>query len=295
VAFLGFYTTPFVQHSDAVVPPAGEAREEWEIVEDLARPLGITPSSVRELRFLGRFGLRVSPQRLLDGLLRVGPDGDWFGLRPRGLTLSKLRRKPHGIVLADHVATGVLRRKLRHRDKRVHLAPEAIVGEVEALAGLGDGDPHYPFRLIGLRELRSHNSWMHNSPLLLRGGRTHAARVHPDDAAATGLADGDLVCVTSKSGSIELPVKVTDEMTPGTVAVPHGWGHRGGWRLANEQAGGTNVNVLASGAPEDLERLAGMAFLNGIPVRLEPVAQPGAATAATPDEADEADAALASA
>src|SRR3954471_19599261 len=61
VAFLGFYTTRFVQHSDAVVPPAGEAREEWEIVEDLARPLGITPSSVRELRFLGRFGLRVKP------------------------------------------------------------------------------------------------------------------------------------------------------------------------------------------------------------------------------------------
>jgi formate dehydrogenase len=275
VAFLGFYTTPFVQHSDAVVPPAGEAREEWEIVEDLARPLGITPSSVRELRILGRLGVRVSPQRLLDVLLRVGPDGDWFGLRPGGLRLAKLRREPHGIVLAEHIATGVLRRKIRHRDKRVHLAPEAIAAEVEALAS-DTGDPAYPFRLIGLRELRSHNSWMHNSPLLLRGGRTHAARLHPDDAAAVGLDDGSLVCITSKSGSIELPVKVTDEMKPGTVAVPHGWGHRGGWRLANEQAGGTNVNALASGAPEDLERLAGMAFLNGIPVRLEPVAAPGA-------------------
>src|SRR3954453_17297303 len=199
VAFLGFYTTPFVQHSDAVVPPAGEAREEWEIVEDLARPLGITPSSVRELRVLGRFGLRVKPQRLLDLLLRSGPDGDWFGLRPRGLRLSKVRRKPHGIVLAEHVATGVLRRKLRHRDKRVHLAPEQIVAEVERLvsgAAGGGSDPRYPLRMIGLRELRSHNSWMHNSPLLLRGGRTHAARVHPDDAAVVGLADGDLVCVT---------------------------------------------------------------------------------------------------
>jgi anaerobic selenocysteine-containing dehydrogenase len=280
VAFLGFYTTPFVQHSDAVVPPAGEAREEWEIVEDLARPLGITPSSVRELRALGRLGLRVKPQRLLDLLLRTGPDGDWFGLRPRGLRLAKLRRKPHGIVLADHVATGVLRRKLRHRDKRVHLAPEAIVAELERLSAADDAaDPRYPLRMIGLRELRSHNSWMHNSPLLLRGGRTHAARVHPDDAAAIGLSDGDLVCVTSKSGSIELPVKVTDEMTRGTVAVPHGWGHRGGWRLANEVAGGANVNELSSGAPEDLERLAGMAFLNGIPVRLDPVAAPGVAEA----------------
>jgi formate dehydrogenase len=120
---------------------------------------------------------------------------------------------------------------------------------------------------------------MHNSPLLMRGGRVHAARVHPDDAARYGLEDGGLVCVSSKSGAIELQVKVTDEMTPGTVAVPHGWGHRGGWRLAND-AGGANVNALASGAPEDLERLAGMAFLNGIPVRLEPVERPSDAAAA---------------
>jgi anaerobic selenocysteine-containing dehydrogenase len=282
VAFLGFYTTPFVQHSDAVVAPAGEAREEWEIVEDLARPLGITPSSVRELRLLGRLGIRVSPQRLLDLLLRTGPDGDWFGLRPRGLRLSKLRRKPHGIVLAEHVATGVLRRKIRHRGKRLDLAPRAIVAEVEGLAAaaVAASDERFPLRLIGLRELRSHNSWMHNSPLLLRGGRTHSARVHPADAAAVGVADGDTACITSKSGSIELPVKVTDEMTPGTVAVPHGWGHRGGWRLANERAGGVNVNALASGAPEDLERLAGMAFLNGIPVRLDPVARPAEDAAA---------------
>jgi anaerobic selenocysteine-containing dehydrogenase len=279
IAFLGFYTTPFVQHSDAVVAPAGEAREEWEIVEDLAKPLGVTPSSIGPLRALGRLGLRVTPQRLLDLLLRTGPEGDLFGLRPRGIRLSKLRRHPHGIVMAEHIATGVLRRKLRHRDHRVHLAPEAIAADLRRLGEEGPSDPRFPLRLIGLRELRSHNSWMHNSPLLLRGGRTHAARVHPDDAAAHDLADGDHVCISSKSGSIELPVKVTDEMTPGTVAVPHGWGHKGGWRLANG-AGGANVNALASGEPEDLERLAGMAFLNGIPIRLDPVAAEGEAAAA---------------
>ena len=60
-------------------------------------------------------------------------------------------------------------------------------------------------------------------------------------------------------------------MKRGTIAIPHGWGHNGGWQTANA-AGGANVNLLASSEPEDLERLAGMAFLNGIPVRLEPVA-----------------------
>jgi len=282
VAFLGFYTTPFVQHSDAVVAPAGEAREEWEIVEDLSRPLGITPSSLKPLRALGRLGLRVKPQRLLDLLLRTGPDGDLFGLRPSGINLRKLRKHPHGIVLAEHVATGVLRHKLRHRDHRLHLAPQPIAEELERLTAAAAPDPQFPLRLIGLRELRSHNSWMHNSPLLLRGGRTHAARVHPDDATAHGLADGDAVRISSKSGAIEIPVKVTDEMTPGTVAVPHGWGHRGGWRLANG-AGGVNVNALASGDPADLERLAGMAFLNGIPVRLEPVRAVAGGAAAEPE------------
>src|SRR5206468_9725233 len=130
-----------------------------------------------------------------------------------------------------------------------------------------------PLRLIGMRELRSHNSWMHNAPLLLRGGREHALRIHPDDAAAHGLEDGGRARVESKSGAVEVTVLVTDEMTPGTVALPHGWGHHGGWQRANE-LGGANTNLLASAAPEDLEPLAGMAFLNGIPVRLQPVAAP---------------------
>ena len=68
-----------------------------------------------------------------------------------------------------------------------------------------------------------------------------------------------------------MPLVLTDEMTPGTVALPHGWGHRGGWQLANRH-GGANVNLLAGSGAGDLERLAGMAHLNGIPVRLEAVA-----------------------
>jgi formate dehydrogenase len=112
---------------------------------------------------------------------------------------------------------------------------------------------------------------MHNVPKLMQGDRVHAARVHPDDAAASGIDDGALCRVWSASGSIELPAKLTDEVMLGTVAVPHGWGHRGGWRQANA-AGGVNVNLLASSDPAQLERLAGMAFLNGIPVRLEAVA-----------------------
>jgi len=271
LAFLGFFTTPFIQVTDRVVEPPGECRQEWQVVDDLSRRLSVAPYSDRRLRRLARLGFRPSPEQVVDLLLRTGPRGDLFGLRRRGLSLKKLRRHPHGLVLGEHIATGVLGDKLRTPNGRLRLAPPEIVAEVERLdAANADGegdDPRFPLRLIGLRELRSHNSWMHNAPLLMRGGRTHSLRVNPDDAAALGLEDGDGALLESRHGSLTVPVSVTEEMTRGTVALPHGWGHRGGWRLANEHRG-VNFNLLAGGRPEDLERLAGMAHLNGIPVRV---------------------------
>lgn len=289
LAFLGFYTTPFVQHTEAVVPPTGEAREEWEVIESIARRIGTQAAPTDPLRRLGRLGLRLKPPQLLSILLRTGPKGDWFGLKPGGLNVDKLRAAPHGIVTDPHIATGVLGDKLRHPDGRVHLDPAVILAELRRLAATNGSDPEHPLRLIGLRELRSHNSWMHNAPLLMRGGRTQHLRISPVDADALGIEDGDQVRLASKAGALEVGATVTDEMTPGTVALPHGWGHQGGWRLANE-AGGVNVNRLASAEPEDLEPLAGMAFLNGIPVQVErigpgPGAQAAPQAAAAPAEA----------
>jgi anaerobic selenocysteine-containing dehydrogenase len=270
VAFFGFFSQPFAQTTEAVIEPMGESRQEWEIIDDISKRVGLAPYSLPALRKLARLGLRVSPQRLVDLLIRLGPRGDLFGLRRSGLSLRKLREHPHGLVLDEHIATGVLPDKVRHKGGRVRLAPPEIAAELARAASANGDDPAYPLRLIGLRELRSHNSWMHNAPLLMRGGRRQALRVHPEDALDCGLADGSEALVESKSGRVTVPVKVTDEMTPGSVALPHGWGHKGGWRLANE-GGGANVNLLASSDPDDLERLAGMAHLNGIPVRLSPV------------------------
>ncbi len=281
VAFLGFFSKPFIQVTDAVVEPAGEAREEWQVIEELARSIGVQPYSVPALRRLARLGLRLSPRRLVDLLFRIGPAGDRLGLRRSGLTLSKVARSPHGIVLDDHIATGVLRDKIRHRDKRVHLRDPAIASELARLGSVNGDSAEFPLKLIGMRELRSHNSWMHNAPLLMRGGRTHAMRIHPEDAERAGLGDGDRARVVSAAGEVEVPVIVTDEMMPGTVALPHGWGHKGGWRLANK-TDGVNVNLLTPSDPESLERLAGMAHLNGIPVRVEPVVETGAPLAADP-------------
>jgi len=268
--FLSLFTKPFINMTEAVVEPAGEARQEWEIIEDISDRIGIVPSSVLAARWLGRAGVKLSPRRLMDLLLRIGPEGDRFGLRRDGLSMKKLAEAPHGIVLADELEAGVLAGKIRHEDGRVHLCPPEIATEVGRIERDRQGDEGFPLRMIGLRELRSHNSWMHNSQKLMAGDRVHRARINPGDAEAAGIADGDRVRIASAHGEIETEALVTDEVSPGTVAVPHGWGHRAGWETANA-AGGANVNLLTSSEPDDLERLAGMAHMNGVPVRVEAV------------------------
>jgi formate dehydrogenase len=260
----------------------GEARQEWEVIDDISKRIGIAPYSLGALRALARAGLRIKPWQLIDLLLRIGPKGDLFGLRRSGLSLKKVGRSPHGIVLDDHLATGVLHKKVRHASGRVRLDDPEIGSEITRLASLNGGSADFPLRLIGMRELRSHNSWMHNAPLLMRGGRVQSLRMNPDDAAAAGLVDGDMARIGSEAGTVEVPVTVTDEMTRGTVALPHGWGHKGGWRLAND-AGGANYNLLAPSDTDGLERLAGMAHLSGIPVRVEAAADLVAAPAADAD------------
>ena len=112
---------------------------------------------------------------------------------------------------------------------------------------------------------------MHNAPLLMRGDRVHRALMHDEDAAQRRIADGDTVEVSSPHGRIALPVALTRDIVPGTIAIPHGWGHKGtgGWQLAN-RAGGVNVNQLMSSDPGDVEALAGMSSLTGVPVQVAP-------------------------
>jgi anaerobic selenocysteine-containing dehydrogenase len=221
----------------------------------------------------------MQPRALVDPLVRLSAGGDRFGLRRGGLNLGKLLGEhPHGKVVADGLSSGMLRTVVQHGDRRVRLAPPEIADEVRRLHARAD-DAEFPLRLIGMRELRSENSWMHNAPLLMRGGRVHAARMNPDDAAAIGLDDGGQLRLVSPHGAIELPVILTDDLVRGVVAVPHGWGHRRGkgrWHKANE-AGGVNVNELMSSEAADVEPLAGMAHLNGVPVRAEAVATAGVA------------------
>lgn len=276
LTFQQFQATPFRQTTEAVARAPGQTRSEWDIIDDLTARMGSrTPafavlSAMRKL--LRVFGRRLNPRAVADGMIRLSDGGDRYGLRRDGLTFSRLTGEhPHGVVVAPHVKTGVLGEVVVYRHGRVRLMHDDIASEITAMERRVPPDG-YPMRMIGMREPRSENSWMHNAPLLMRGDRIHRALMHRDDAAQRGIAEGDAVEVSSAHGMIELPVTLTTDLVPGTIAIPHGWGHQGtgGWQLAN-RAGGVNVNQLTSSDPNDVEALAGMSWLTGIPVRVERV------------------------
>ena len=273
LTFQQFQATPFRQTTEAVVEAPGEARSEWDIVDDLTARIGPRTAVFAALagmrRVLGVFGRRLHPRALADGMIRLSDGGDRYGLRRGGLTFSRLSRSlPHGVVVAPHIRTGVLDEVVVYRGSRIKLEHSDIAAELTAMVRRGQS-AGYPLRMIGMREVRSENSWMHNSPLLMRGERVHRALMHTDDAQARGIADGDVVEVSSPHGCIALPVALTTDLVRGTVAIPHGWGHKGtgGWRVANK-AGGVNVNQLMSSDPDDVEALAGMSWLTGVPVQV---------------------------
>ncbi|MFE9170300.1 molybdopterin oxidoreductase family protein [Streptomyces kebangsaanensis] len=205
------------------------------------------------------------PERRLDMMLRLGPYGDGFGVRPDGLNLDRLLAHPHGIDL------GPLRPRLPQRLKtvsgRVELLPRPIADDLprlrEALRERPDG-----LVLVGRRHLRSNNSWMHNVPALTGGSNRCTLHIHPEDAVRLGVRDGAPVRVKGAGGEVTVPAEVTDRIRPGVVSLPHGWGHdRPGTRLTHASTTpGVNVNQLLDGSR--LDPLSGNAVLNGFPVEV---------------------------
>jgi anaerobic selenocysteine-containing dehydrogenase len=210
------------------------------------------------------------PERRLDMMLRLGPYGDGFGVRPDGLTLERLLAHPHGIDLGP--LRSRLPQPLKTRSGRIELLPQPIADDLPrlrtALDRLPDG-----LVLVGRRHLRSNNSWMHNVPALTGGSNRCTLHIHPEDAERLGVRDGDAVRVKGAGGAVTAPAEVTDGVRPGVVSLPHGWGHdRPGTRMSHAATDpGVNVNQLLDGSL--LDPLSGNAVLNGVPVEVTGVAQ----------------------
>lgn len=209
----------------------------------------------------------AGPERLLDFCLRTGPWGDAYGAEPDGLTLAKLKQEPNGIDLGPMVPR--LDEVLETVSGKIELAHDYILGDLPRLRERLARDEE-PLVLVSRRHLRSNNSWMHNVPSLMTGKDRCTLLIHPGDAGSRGLEDGKLARITSQAGSLQVPVEISDEMMPGVVCLPHGWGHdKPGIQLgvAAAHAGVCN-NLLAPGELVDV--LSGNAIVNGIPVEVAP-------------------------
>jgi anaerobic selenocysteine-containing dehydrogenase len=224
---------------------------------------------------------RVGPERLLDLMLRTGPYGDGFGSRSGGgLSLSSLQDAPHGIDLGPLQPR--LPDALRTPSGMIELAPEPVVADVGRLReSLGRPAADGPL-LVGRRHMRSNNSWMHNLPMLVRGKSRCTLQVHPQDAERYGLTDGEPARLRSRTGSLSAVVEITDEIMPGVVSLPHGWGHDAESARMSVAATrpGSNSNLVSDELL--LDAVSGNAVLNGIPVTLAPVGAAAAAESAAP-------------
>lgn len=212
---------------------------------------------------------RRGPERILDFLLRSGPYGDGFGAQRIGLSLAILEDAPHGVDLGPLQPR--IPEVLRTSSGKIELAPQLIVQDVARLqASLERTEQaNGQMLLIGRRDLRSNNSWMHNLNVLTKGKERCLLHMHPNDAARLTLADGETASITSRVGTVNVPIELTEAIMPGVVSLPHGWGHNlPGVKLhiATEHAG-VNTNTLTDEAGFDA--LSGNAILNGIPVTIE--------------------------
>jgi anaerobic selenocysteine-containing dehydrogenase len=272
-------------YSPAIFPQT-DRPQEWEILATLAglcagMPLAaIDPATIDDGFFsalcmakgidasaiMGQYEHR-GPERLLDLQIRTGPFGDGYGTRPGGLTLQSFRDRPHGIDMGPLVPR--LDEVLATPSGKIELAPPYVTADVPRLAArLDRREPD--FVLVSRRHLRSNNSWLHNVEPLVRGRDRCTLLIHPDDAARAGLVDGATARVTSEAGTLDVPVQVSDEMMPGVVSLPHGWGHdKPDTRLEVARAhAGVNSNLLAPGNLTD--PLSNNAVVNGIPVEVRP-------------------------
>ncbi|WP_245627591.1 molybdopterin-dependent oxidoreductase [Actinomadura oligospora] len=250
--------------------------DELVIMSTLGRAVAAAGSPVHgrdpgELRKVLADGSSTTEQRL-DMMLRLGPYGEGFGANPNGLTLARLRDEhPHGLDL------GPLKPRLHEvlctASRRIELCPPAFAADTDRLAAALDA-PRPDLVLIGRRQLRSNNSWLHNVPELLGGSNTCTLHLNPADAERLGIGEGARVRVTSRTGAVEAVASPTDTVMPGVVSLPHGWGHDLPGTRARVAAARPGVNVNAITDDRLIDPLSGNAAFNGVPVTLTPLPSP---------------------
>ena len=237
----------FGAYSPPTLPMEAGAKADWEIMADLARAVFAAKGKAAPNM--------ETPREWLDMMLRASP---------AGMTLAEVEAQPNGIDLGP--LKPCIAKRVITEDSKIHAAPDALVEDMGRFASSMADVPGDALRLIGRRHVRSNNSWLHNSHRLVKGPDRCTLMIHPDDAGERGLADGELAEVVSRVGQVTVAIEVTEDIMPGAVSLPHGWGHhRKGvsWKTAAAHAG-VSINDLTDN--ERFDPLTGCAVLNGTAV-----------------------------
>lgn len=263
------------KYSHSMTKTGQNTRDDWEIYDGLIKRINWlkgkkgTPASRFWNRLTNIIPYLGTPEFILDIALRKGPHGKGFTPFKKGLSLKRLRQAPNGIDLGP--LTPRLPGRLFTKDKMINVAPSIFVKDVLRLKkehSTSNCQPSSSLLLIGRRDKRTNNSWMHNSKRMIKGNNRCTAMIHPDDATQHQLTDGQEITISSRIGSIQINAEISDEVSPGVVSIPHGWGHnRSGTNLnIAEQMPGVSVNDITDELA--IDEISGTAAVNGIPIQI---------------------------
>lgn len=255
IAFHNLAMRNTARFNEPVFEKSENALHDWEIFEALgqrvAEGLGLTPAA------------SIPPSAMIDAMLRAGPWGD---AAPEKLSLETLRAAPSGIDLGP--LSSQLPARLQTAGQRINLAVPQIFSDMDRLKGALPVLTAPGYRLIGRRNVRDNNSWMHNHQRLVKGKPRCTLLVNPQDAHREGWQTGIHVSITSAAGSVSAPIELSEDMMPGVVSLPHGYGHgrQGGRMDIADRHAGVSCNDVTDNAYIDV--LSGNAAVNGVPVEL---------------------------
>jgi formate dehydrogenase len=275
---MGLMPTRSFTYTDAVLEPPGEARDEGLVYRQLCRAAGKPIAGSRLLQWVSNIseGLRKVP--LLGGISSM--DKLFLSLLTRSAKLGglgKLRKSPDGLLLEPNQPGDFLGQRVFTPSGKVELAPDDLVKRAQTLEQIYEDELANAgaLKLIQKRERFTHNSWAHNSEPFVKGERnTNYLYIHPEDARSRQLVDGSTARISVRDKHIEAPVRLDEDMLPGTISVPHGWGHQQatGLSVANKTLG-VNVNILIPDGPDSIEPASGMSHMNGVIAQVSAVEQ----------------------
>lgn len=246
VIFNIFAVRNTAKYSEPLFPKDENSKYDWEVFQELAHCLSDSDESIK----------LSPPEKKLNLGLQYGK---------YKLSIEELNKNPHGIDLG--ALEPCLPERLFTENKRIDLAPDLLVKDLQRLKTNEKAD-EFSFALIGRRHLRDNNSWLHNSPILVKGKNRCTLLMNTEDAERLNFTDNQTVKVSSRVGEIELPLEITEKIMPGVVSIPHGYGHdRNGVKLdiAKENAG-ASINDLTD--EMQIDELTGNAAFSNVRVNV---------------------------